>query len=335
MEVVKMRLISIDEYNHNLMQLAKPIYDKQRRVLLAAGRSIHPVYLGRLKEMDIRYLFVEDAESSGITIDEMVDFPTWIDAIETVQRAFQAAANKEEFPVREVQKLALKLAEEVGRRKAIVLVPASTLAEELRDFAHAVNTALLSLKLAKKRQVSQRQIRDLAVGALLHDIGKAIAENGEDHAKEGFEFLRKRREISLLSAHMSYQHHEHADGSGSPRGLEGSQIHEFAQICGISNMYDNLISKDGMPPHEAMEYMMAKSGTVFTIELVKQFVQEVPSYIPGSKVLLNNGRKAIVTKILKSLQRPFIRYLDTGVEISLAEHHTLLISGIIEGEGLY
>jgi putative nucleotidyltransferase with HDIG domain len=324
-----MRLISIDEYNELLMQLARPVYDRHRRVLLAEGRTIHPTYLQKLKAMDIRYIFVEDAESRGITMEEMVNVPTWIDAIKVIQDAFEAVRKGEEIPMRELQRLVVKLVEEVAKRKALILIPASSQAEELAPYAHAVNVALLSMQIAKKKNINQLQLKDLAIGALLHDIGKVLTDREVDHPKVGFEYMRKVREISLLASHVAYQHHEWVNGEGKPRKLFGEQIHEFAQICSISNVYEHMISEEHLPPHEAMEYIMVNSGKMFSPELVQLFVQEVPPYIPGTKVTLNNDRNAIVTKIKSNIQRPFIRYLDSGEELSLADHHTLLISKVL------
>ncbi|MFE8701464.1 HD-GYP domain-containing protein [Cytobacillus sp. FJAT-54145] len=324
-----MRLISIDEYNPKLMQLAKPVFDKHRRVLLAAGRTIHPIYLKKLMDLDIRYLFVEDAISFGISMEEMVEVPTWIDATEIVQNAFKTVAQNKEIPIRDLQKLVIRLVNEVSKRKAIVLIPTSSLEEDLREYAHAVNVTLLSLQIAKKLNISQIQLKDLALGTLLHDIGKVLTKNEEDHMFAGFEYLRKVREVSLLSAHVAFQHHEAVDGKGKPRGMREGEIHEFAQLCAITNLYENTLSKEGLPPHEVLEFIMTKSGTVFSPDLVKLFVQEVPYYIPGTRVLMNNGRKAIITKIIGNLHRPYIRYLDTGEEISLASNYTLLITEVV------
>ncbi|WP_442598068.1 HD-GYP domain-containing protein [Neobacillus sp. D3-1R] len=328
-----MRLITIDDYNSKTMQLARPVFDKHKRVLLAAGRSIHPTYLEKLKQMDIHYLFIEDAVSFGITMDEVLDMPTWIDAIGVIQQASQSIEKKQEFPIREIQKLAGRIVEETIKRKAIVLIPTSYLEEELRLYAHSVNVALLTIQLAKMRTLTPVQLRDLAVGALLHDIGKAITKDYEQHPSAGFDFLRKHREVSLLSAHVCYQHHERFDGKGFPRGLKEEQVHEFAQICAIANGYENALSKDKMAPHQAIEWMMTKNGSEFSLELVQLFVQGVPMYTPGSRVVLNNGRAAIVTKVVANLQRPIVRYLDNQEEVSLSDNHTLLIAEVIKNEG--
>ncbi len=327
-----MRLIGISEYNHITMQLARPIYDRQKRILLAAGRTIHPKFLERLEDMDIRYLFVEDYVSSGITMEEMMDMPTWMDAIEGIQKVFIDASSKKIIQVRDVQKIATKLIDEMIKRKAIVLIPTTSVPENLRRYAHAVNVALLSLQVAKKMSFNNLRLRDLAIGSLLHDIGKAITSDDELHPHTGFEYLRKVREVNLLAAHVAYQHHEQLNGTGFPRGIKGKEFHDLAQICGICNLYENMVSRENIPPHMAMEMIMTKSSVGYSRELVQLFIDSIPSYTPGTKVMLNNGKAAIVIKIKSLMQRPVIRYLDSNLEVSLEDEYTLLIDGIIEEE---
>lgn len=327
-----MRLITIEDYNVKTMQLARPIYDRHRRVLLAAGRTIHPKYLERLKQMGIQYLFVDDLMSEGISMEELMDMPTWMDAIEVVQRAFEDAKTHKLLDVRSIQKLALKLVDEVHKRKILIIIPSTSLAVELQPYAHAVNIALLALQLGKKLLLNHLQMNDLAIGALLHDIGKVI-EGEEHHAMKGFDYLRKNREISLLSAHVAYQHHEMFNGEGVPRKLQGPQIHQYAQICGIANRFETLLSKEGVPPHEAMEILMTKSDIDFAQPLVHLFLHSIPSYPPGTTVKMSDGKEAIVTKIVDHMQRPVIRYLSTNEEVSLVEKPNLLIVDVSPKQG--
>jgi HD-GYP domain-containing protein (c-di-GMP phosphodiesterase class II) len=326
----RMRLIFLEEYNEQTMQLAKPIYDRHRRILLAAGRKIHPKYLEKLREMDIKYIFVDDAISEGITLEEILDMPSWMDAIETMQQVFTEVKAGRDMNVRAIQKLSVKLVDEVYKRKVLVIIPSSSLEAELRPYAHAVNVSLLSLQLGKKMNLNSLQLRDLAVGALLHDVGKAFVEE-QDHAVTGFEYLRQVRDISLLSAHVAYQHHENYNGTGTPRGISGNDIHLYAQICAIANEFENLISKEAIPPHEALEALMAKSNIAFSQELIRLFIETIPAYPPGTRVKMSNGKEAIVTKIVSHMQRPWIRYLDTNEEVSLADELSLLIVGIANG----
>lgn len=198
-----MRLILLEEYDERTMELARPIYDRHRRVLLAAGRKIHPKYVERLKQTDIRYVFVEDAVSDGITLEKLLDMPSWIDAL-----------------------------------------------------------TLLSNRLM--RCVKKKNCRF---------------------------------------------------------------VHLYAQICAIAKEYENLISSEFVPPHEALEIIMARSGIRYSQQLVRLFVDTIPAYLPGTMVKMSDGRTAIVTKIVGHMQRPYVRYMDTYEEISLVDHPSLLMAG--------
>ncbi|MED4603203.1 HD domain-containing protein [Paenibacillus validus] len=322
-----MRFIPITEYNEQAMMLAQPVYDNKRRMLLAANNTIHPRYLEKLIQVGIKQLIIEDAESKGITLEEMMDMPTWMDVIDNVQEAYAAVKAKKAFPIRNVLTGVSRLIREVQSRPVVIPVPSRTLAEELKPYAHAVNVALLALQVGKALGYNDLMLRDLAVGCLLHDIGKVTAQQETGHPEAGFNLIRGIREFSLLSAHIAYQHHETLDGHGYPRGISGATFHEYAQICGVCNLYENLISVQDAAPHDAMERIMATSSINYNADVVKAFVRAVPSYPPGTKIRMQTGDNAIVTKITDHMQRPVVRYLTTGQEVSLADNPTLMIAG--------
>lgn len=91
-------------------------------------------------------------------------------------------------------------------------------------------------------------------------------------------------------------------------------------------MYENQI--ESVPPHEAMEMVMALNGIAYCADVVQAFVSAVPAYPPGTKIRLLSGEEAIVTKITSHMQRPVVRFLSTGEEISLADHPTVMIAGL-------
>ena len=324
-----MQFIQISQYNHETMQLAQPIYDRMRRILLTAGRTIHPTILKRLEDMGISTLMVEDAESKGITLDEMLDMPTWMDTIEVTQKAFDLAGKNQPLNIIELQRAVNKIMMEVSHRKTICLVPSTAVTQDLKVFAHSVNVTLLVVQISKELNYPQSKIRDLAIGALLHDIGKAVSNDPLKHPTSGFEIIKKNRELSLLSAHIAYQHHEAINGKGYPRGLSGEEILELPQVCAVANLYENLISNEGYLPHEALEIIMTKNETEFPIKIIKAFMNSIPSYIPGTKVLLSNNQKAIVIGIKTHLHRPVVRYLSTQEEIDLAKQPSLMINEIL------
>lgn len=329
-EVTNVRVVPITDYNPSSMQLAQPVYDHKRRVLLAAGVTINPKYLDKLIELGIKQLVVEDLESTGITLEEMMDMPTWLDIVQIVQTAYESVATKKPIDVKRIQSAVGQLLMEVLRRQAIMLIPTNSVSKEMQDYAHTVNVALLSMQIGKKMGYNDLQLRDLCIGALLHDIGKAITLD-QDHAERGFTILRNVREFSLISAHIAFQHHETFDGQGYPRGIGGAEILEAAAICGVANFYENLISERNLPPHEAVEYLMACADSKFSTPIVHAFVNAIPCYTPGTIVYIDNQEKAIVTRITTHLQRPIVRILTTGKEISLADNPTVMMSSYSGG----
>jgi len=127
---------------------------------------------------------------------------------------------------------------------------------------------------------------------LLHDIGKlAIPLNvvnkpghltGEEftamkkHPKAGLEILEHRSSVNVLSLKIVIQHHENYDGSGYPYGIKGEEIHLFARIARIIDVYDAMTSKrtyaEAMRPFAVLAEMKNKMPGCFDEKLLKEFI---------------------------------------------------------------
>src|SRR5699024_10140828 len=113
-------------------------------------------------------------------------------------------------------------------------------------FQHSLNVTIYSLALGTKLKLSENELADLGIGAMLHDIGKIFIEKDillkadrltdaeysimKSHTQLGFDFIRKMTDLPAVVAHCAYQHHERLDGSGYPRGLTNNEIHKYAKI---------------------------------------------------------------------------------------------------------
>ncbi|MFC5446824.1 HD-GYP domain-containing protein [Paenibacillus aestuarii] len=324
-----MRMIDINAYDERTMVLAKPVYDTRGRILIGSGRVLHARLVERLLEMGITCLMIEDEQSTGITLDDMLDMPSWLEQIQLMQLCYQTAKDKKVLMHREVFACAGKLLNEVKTRKMLLPMPASMIPKELQLYAHVVNVTIWALLTGVRLGYNELQLRDLAVGCLLHDIGKVLDADPANHPEAGFNFIKTCREVSLIAAHLAFQHHERLDGTGHPRAIEGTAFHPFAQVCGMANLFEAKISDGSLAPHEAIEYLMSLSGKRFTVEHVRAFVSAVPAYLPGMNVRMNNGREALVFAITSHLQRPVIRYQDTNEVVNLAENLSVLVTQII------
>lgn len=122
---------------------------------------------------------------------------------------------------------------------------------------HPLNTAILSVFLANKLEYSDMQITEIALGALLHDIGK-INMTGEitnidkmskeeeaqykKHPIIGHRMIKTELKLNENVARIALQHHERMDGSGFPYGISSTMISEYAQIIAVCNFFDNMTS---------------------------------------------------------------------------------------------
>jgi putative nucleotidyltransferase with HDIG domain len=181
---------------------------------------------------------------------------------------------------------------------------------------HAINVTMLALMLARHAGLAEPEQRSVALGALLHDIGKLaladpLRQTGADQAALQ---LRARREhitqgvrlgitmgLEPVALRVIAQHHELLDGSGLPQGLQGADIDRAARIVTLVNQYDNLCNPaHGGPahtPHEAQAQLFAQMRQQLDPVLLTAFIKLVGVYPPGSVVELNDGRHAIVISV--------------------------------------
>ncbi len=135
---------------------------------------------------------------------------------------------------------------------------------------HSQRVREYTLLLADQLGVSEQSRRDIAYGALLHDVGKIAVPDHilrkpgrltddewtevRKHPEEGYRIIRR---VPFLrnAADIVRTHHEHVDGSGYPRGLEGGQIPLGARLFAVADVYDALTSD--RPYHAASTYEQA------------------------------------------------------------------------------
>ena len=160
-------------------------------------------------------------------------------------------------------------------------------------YSHAINVSLMSTALAIKLKFSERDIQDLALGALLHDIGKVKTHRKNQATKEllsdkerkemykytiyGYDII-KELELPERVAKVALQHQERFDGSGYMKGLKREEISLFARITTIADNYDSLVTQKAslqsanLKQEEAIKIMISDSGKIYDPNLLYKFV---------------------------------------------------------------
>lgn len=348
-----MKYVSIDQ----VMQgeyLAKPIYASDGRILLEHGVLLTIGLISRLRQLGITALYIKSEKDFNHAVEvaeeEIITEETKREAVATLAECYQyIQSGKKDFKLKAVSKVAGSIIEEVMNNQDVLVGLTDIRTKDNHLFLHSVNVCVMSILVGLKMNMDRSKLRDLAVGALLHDIGKVIAdvenptvENENDHTWKGFNVLRRNPELSKLSTIISLQHHECIDGSGYPQGIQAPDIHMNSKIVAVANAYDNYISGENklgvLYPFEACERIMGLTNRQFDHDVVWNFLRSVAFYPNGSHVKLTTGETGIVVGQNSGLpQRPIIHLIETSFqledvevkELDLSRNPTIFIKEII------
>jgi HD-GYP domain-containing protein (c-di-GMP phosphodiesterase class II) len=155
---------------------------------------------------------------------------------------------------------------------------------------HATNVAVYGVLLAERLGIRRAPaLEEIAVGSLLHDIGKRVispavlSKTGplthddrrivKRHPQVGFEDLCRRDDLTWGQLMMVYQHHERMDGRGYPMQLDKDEIHAMARICSVADVFDALSSerpfRRALPLSEALGFLTRQAGRGLDKEMVQ------------------------------------------------------------------
>ncbi len=161
-------------------------------------------------------------------------------------------------------------------------------------YTHSVNVTAYAVALAQR--VGYRDpatLRELANGALLHDIGKSKIDPAinsckgklteeqwealKKHPTLGYEMLTKAGNLGEIALDLVLHHHEKLRGGGYPDGLKGDLISPFVRMVTIGDIFDALTTERSFQParssFEAFKIMHKENGADLDPHLLRVFVQ--------------------------------------------------------------
>ena len=198
----------------------------------------------------------------------------------------------------------MEFAEEFGRqlwevvcdREMVLTHLFAVMDHDYLTYTHLTNVCTYSVALAHWLGIRRPgEIGAIAAGALLHDYGKrhvppAILNKRDrltpsereiirQHVVAGFTAFSSQDNIHWGQLMMLYQHHERLNGRGYPVGLTGEEIHPWAKICAIADVFDALTSaRPYRPPdplEDVLEYLQQRAGSDFDPEMVRCWVAKI------------------------------------------------------------
>jgi hypothetical protein len=230
---------------------------------------------------------------------------------------------------------------------------------------HPVNVSIFAIKMADHLSFSKDVQVEIGMAGLLHDVGMAaipdniLYKQGRLNAAEKKTF-RKRPDLSSkilgsLGSQYAYlaecaaQVYERTDGSGYPRGLKANEMHEYAQIIGLLDMYESLIHTrpqrakhtpfaavkkiiNTSKKHFRREYLKALLGifTAFPIhsyvklnsDAIGKVIETYPDQPMRPKIQIiydSQKRKVLTEKIVALPEDPLLHIVDSISETKIAK----------------
>lgn len=166
---------------------------------------------------------------------------------------------------------------------------------DYQTYSHSVNVGFYATVLAKElyKNSDAHDMHELSAGFFLHDIGKTAIEADvlnkkgklkdiewqhiKTHPYMGYKMLQDANSLKEESKIIVLQHHEAYDGTGYPNRLKARDIHEYARICAIADVFDALttdrVYKKAIPSFDALRLMRNEMLLNFDADIFKKFVQ--------------------------------------------------------------
>ncbi len=194
-----------------------------------------------------------------------------------------------------------------------------------------INVGILATKVGIGLGYYGGELHRLALAGLLHDIGifavpqHLLTKTGrltseertlvEQHPRLGSEVISRLGTDYAWLAEVVLQAHERGKGQGYPHRLKGREINELAQIIGMVDIFDALVSprpyRRRMLPHEAVRELLTTERTSFPREIMKALVEQLSVYPLGTRVRLSSGEEGVVVRITARYpSRPVLRLTD-------------------------
>lgn len=354
-----MRYVSIDSVEPGNI-LARSIYTSDGLSLLNAGVQLTVGMMSTLRRLGVTAIYIQDERFADVVTEEILSEQTKREALAAFAMTVNVVQNGKQLSSKAISEATSNIVDEIMRNQKVLLNLSDIRTKDNAQFLHALQVCTLSTVIGVNLGLPKPQLQELAIGSLLHDIGKTeipIKEKQQEdmeltgnvhdetqHTWRGYKRLRKLKEFSITIPHVALQHHEHVDGTGYPRRLAGEDIHRYAKIVAIANYYDNLVAGDGVEgrrllPYEATERLMGYAGKRFDLETVIAFLRSIAIYPNGTSVKLSTGQIGVVVgQHLGLPARPIVRLFQKDRddwdqhnirEVDLAKETTVFITQVL------
>ncbi len=354
-----MKRISIDEIVGGEI-LAKDLYLTNGTVLMSEGSVLRPGYVERLRYLRFEYVYIVDTPAAS-SVDCITEKVIQENCRDTLRSTIEKYSYRVDADLEDIVNVANNIMEEVLTQEEVLYNISRVRDKSESAYLHSINVSALAVYIGARMHMPERRLKNMAMGALLHDIGliyvpfdlngilledcdDAMQKEIRKHVIYGYSAVEKEEWLPITAKDIIVNHHERIDGSGYPFKLTSDKLSLESKIVAIcdefdSQVYGNLVRKKKV--HETMDYLISQANVKFDFKVTQMFISSVAVYPLGTIVKTNEGETGIVIRQNHSLPtRPVIRILSNdenreeviGMEKDLLANHTTFIVDTIENE---
>lgn len=311
------------------MVLAKPVYHLNN-ILLKEGTGQLDRYISSLSRLGISHLYVTDRLSEDIIVEDTISQETRLRCKQVLFSTMSTLSVQGILETEPLSESADEILDEILKNADVLVSMNEIGTSDDSTFNHSINTAIYSLLVAKQLDYPRARAKKLAMGLLLHDIGKTMVDQKilykpgkltqeeyeyiKSHTVLGYDALKQNDSLTEISRIVALSHHERLDGSGYPNHLKGDELHEFVRIAAIVDIYDALTSERcyhrKKSIYEAVELLKEDAAGKLDPELLSLFVKSLAIYPNGTMVTLSDGTTGVVKAQNSDLPyRPVVRVI--------------------------
>jgi hypothetical protein len=267
-------------------------------------------------------------------------------AVDQLTHIASAIQRQNDLDLKKVSSIASDIVESISRSDQLV-VEALAGPGGSQLITNMINVGIFATKVGLGLGYAGIELERLALAGLVHDIGLLAIPQSlltkadrltpeermliEQHPELGYQPLRKLGTTHEWLAEVVLHAHERWNGQGYPNKLKGRQINEFAQIIGVADVFDALVSprpyRRRFLPHEAIREIVAVERAAFPREAIKALVEQLSAYPIGSSVRLSTGELGTVVRVNTRFPlRPVVLIDEGPMDGSAARHVDLSAS---------